>query len=300
VTFFSHQCGLSGLDEPAHVFDHDAVVTALEHQEPRWMPGDGHGYHPRTFGFLADELVRRAAGVPLAELWKTRIADPLGLDLWIGLPESEDSRVAELLPPRPGTDPASMEFYRALGKPDSLSAAAFASPRGLGAIPEMNRRRPGASRFPASVASAPRAPWHGFMRCWPTAGWPEASASSRKKSPDRAEATRTEGFDRILLAPTSFSAGFMKNSPAFPPRAFGHPGAGGSHAFADPSRGLGFAYVMNQMERSVFPTEKPFPSSAPCKPGSGIPERAVAEPTIGPVHSCEFDKFAAIRVRKTA
>jgi CubicO group peptidase (beta-lactamase class C family) len=38
--------------------------------------------------------------------------------------------------------------------------------------------------------------------------------------------------------------------------AFGHPGAGGSHAFADPENGIAFAYVMNQMEQSLLPNEK--------------------------------------------
>ena len=73
----------------------------------------------------------------------------------------------------------------------------------------------------------------------------------------------TSGIDRILQIPTAFSAGFMKDSPDAPrrifgpsPSAFGHPGAGGSNAFADPENGIGFAYVMNQMEQSLLPNEK--------------------------------------------
>jgi len=252
----SHQCGLSGLDEPAHVFDHDAVVAALENQRPIWTPGDGHGYHPRTFGFLADELVRRAVGVPLAEFWRARIADPLGLHLWIGLPEAEDHRVAELLTPRPGTDPASMEFYRALGKPGSLSATAFASPRGLGGIPEMNRPETRRLSLPGFGGIGSASALARFYAILANGGLSEGVRILPEEITRWASATRTEGLDRILLAPTTFSSGFMKNSPAFPTGAFGHPGAGGSHAFADPSRGIGFAYVMNQMERSVFPTEK--------------------------------------------
>jgi CubicO group peptidase (beta-lactamase class C family) len=37
-------------------------------------------------------------------------------------------------------------------------------------------------------------------------------------------------------------------SPAAGPAAFGHPGAGGSLAFADPEAGIAFGYVMNQMQ----------------------------------------------------
>ena len=71
------------------------------------------------------------------------------------------------------------------------------------------------------------------------------------------------GVDRILQIPTAFSAGFMKDPLTAPlhifgpsASAFGHPGAGGSNAFADPENGIGFAYVMNQMEQSLLPNEK--------------------------------------------
>jgi CubicO group peptidase (beta-lactamase class C family) len=75
--------------------------------------------------------------------------------------------------------------------------------------------------------------------------------------------TLSDGMDRVFQILTAFSAGFMKDpSDAAPrmfgmsPNAFGHPGAGGSHAFADPENRLSFAYVMNQMEQSLLPNEK--------------------------------------------
>jgi CubicO group peptidase (beta-lactamase class C family) len=75
--------------------------------------------------------------------------------------------------------------------------------------------------------------------------------------------TLASGLDRVFQIPTAFSAGFMKDPPGTArqlfgpsPLAFGHPGAGGSHAFADPEHGISFAYVMNQMEQSLLPNEK--------------------------------------------
>src|SRR5438874_162343 len=55
----SHQAGLAGLDRKVEILDYDAVIDALEQQDPNWPPGSAHGYHARTFGFLLDELVRR-------------------------------------------------------------------------------------------------------------------------------------------------------------------------------------------------------------------------------------------------
>jgi CubicO group peptidase (beta-lactamase class C family) len=73
----------------------------------------------------------------------------------------------------------------------------------------------------------------------------------------------TDGIDRVFQIPTAFSAGFMKEATesskkifAGSKRSFGHPGAGGSHAFADPENKISFVYVMNQMEQSVLPNEK--------------------------------------------
>ena len=83
----SHQAGLAALDRKVDVLDYPAVIDALAKQEPNWPPGTAHGYHARTFGFLIDELVRRIAGTTLAEYWRKTFAEPLGLDLWIGLPE---------------------------------------------------------------------------------------------------------------------------------------------------------------------------------------------------------------------
>jgi CubicO group peptidase (beta-lactamase class C family) len=72
-----------------------------------------------------------------------------------------------------------------------------------------------------------------------------------------------DGMDRVFQLPTAFSAGFMKDPCKAAQRmfgaslkAFGHPGAGGSHAFADPENRFSFAYVMNQMEQSLLPNEK--------------------------------------------
>ncbi|RYD35915.1 MAG: class A beta-lactamase-related serine hydrolase, partial [Verrucomicrobiaceae bacterium] len=103
VTFgelLSHQAGLCALDTKPSVFDHPSVALALAAQTPAWQPGSAHGYHPRTFGFLADECVRRlTGGQTLAAVWRERIAGPLSLDFWMdGPPEEAFPRVARLYP----------------------------------------------------------------------------------------------------------------------------------------------------------------------------------------------------------
>ena len=105
ITFaqlLSHQAGLCALDIPVDVSDYRAVIAAIEQQAPLWPPGTAHGYHARTFGFLLDELVRRIAGNPLGEYWRRTFADPLSLELWIGLPESENARVATIYAAKAG------------------------------------------------------------------------------------------------------------------------------------------------------------------------------------------------------
>jgi len=259
----SHQCGLPVLDRSADLFDHAAVVAALEDQQPAWAPGAAHGYHPRTFGSLVDEPVRRLSGHSLGEFWRRRIAAPLGLEFWIGLPQAEWPRVAELVPGRASAGEFQSGFYREFQREGSLTRRAFSSPRGLRSVQEMNDPRAWAAGLPALGGIGTAGALAKFYQAAIGAIPSPLGARVRAALAGR----RVEGEDRVLQQPTSFTAGCQmdprdaagaKRRRVFgeSAAAFGHPGAGGSHAFGDPARGLSFAYTMNQMELSVMPGER--------------------------------------------
>src|SRR2546421_2752486 len=134
----SHQAGLCALDRRVDVLDYSAVIRALEAQRPLWPPGTAHGYHARTFGFLLDELVRRIAGKRLAEYWREGFGEPLKLDLWIGLPERENPRLATMYAAKVGKPPEPKQFYTDLITPGTLARKTFTSPYGLHAVNAMN------------------------------------------------------------------------------------------------------------------------------------------------------------------
>src|SRR4029077_21264714 len=92
----SHRAGLGAFDESVDVVDYAAVVRALERQKPLWPPGTAHGYHARTFGFLLEELVRRIDSRAIGNYWRGVFAEPLSLDIWIGLPTEQNARVATI------------------------------------------------------------------------------------------------------------------------------------------------------------------------------------------------------------
>ena len=259
----SHQAGLCALDRRVDVLDYDAVIRALEVQKPLWPPGTAHGYHARTFGFLLDELVRRIAGKTLSVYWQENFARPLNLDFWIGLPEKENSRVATMYAARSGKPPEPKQFYADLVTPGTLTRKTFTSPYGLHVISKMNdpaiRAHPIVSFGGIGSASALAK----FYSMLANGGKFEGQTFLSEKSIAWMTTTLADGVDRVFQIPTAFSAGFMKDPRnaarrIFGPSAisFGHPGAGGSHAFADPENKIAFAYVMNQMEQSLLPNEK--------------------------------------------
>lgn len=264
----SHTAGLSALDRQVPMQDHAAVVAALEEQTPSAPPGTQQAYHARTFGFLLDELVRRVTGAAsLGAYFDVRFGRVMDLDFWIGLPEEQAGRVATLYPgkmrPHTGKDP----FFKAYSTPGSLTQRTFASPVGLGAVQDLNRPEAwalgnasmggvgsarGLAKFYAMLANG--GVWHGKQLVSP--GVLESL-----------ETTLSQQEDAVLMAPVAFAAGVMRDpmdasgekvrrSYGSGLRAFGHPGAGGSLAFADPGRGISFAYIMNQMELGALPGEK--------------------------------------------
>ncbi|MGI9602867.1 MAG: serine hydrolase domain-containing protein, partial [Acidimicrobiales bacterium] len=96
----SHQAGLSGLESatpPDELSDWDLVVERLAAMEPWWEPGTAAGYHAVTQGFLQGEILRRVTGRTIGEFFRREVAEPLGADFHIGLPESEHGRLADLV-----------------------------------------------------------------------------------------------------------------------------------------------------------------------------------------------------------
>jgi len=251
----THQAGLPVFDEPIGFTDcHDPELVAarLAAQAPRWEPGTAHGYHPLTFGWLVGEVVRRVSGRTVGQLVADELAGPLDLDLWVGLPPEREAAVARLAPARfdlAGFGPAdpALAFAAAIFDVESLTYKAFANPPGQFDVESFNAPALHRAEWPAA---------NGIATARALARFYGELAVDRLLSGatlDEASRAQVSGPDRVLAVDTAFGLGFSLHSviTASVPGGFGHEGAGGSVAFADRTRGLGFAYVMNQLTASL-------------------------------------------------
>ena len=259
----SHSAGLCALDHPVSIIDYSSVIRAIEMQQPLWQPGSAHGYHARTFGFLVDELVRRITGLSISTYWRQTFADPLSLDFWIGLPIEMNARCATIYASRNKRPAQPKQFYRDLARPGTLQQRTFASPRGLYAVSDMNKPETRALPIVSFGGIGTASALAKFYALLANGGEIDGRRFFTSESIRRMSESIADGQDRVFEIPTAFSAGLMKDAEATQHRifgpsrsAFGHPGAGGSHAFADPENNISFAYVMNQMEQTVLPNEK--------------------------------------------
>jgi CubicO group peptidase (beta-lactamase class C family) len=245
---FSHRAGLAAIDRPLSledVYAWDPVVDALAAQRPLWEPGTAHGYHVGTFGWLAGEVIRRVSGMSVGKFVAERIAKPLGLEFWIGLPGALTGRVAPLIPSPPPTGPPDV-FTARLLDPTTLLHRALVNPMLL----PNTLNEPGfwAAEVPAAngIGTA-RSISRLYAACIGEVG------GVRLLNPDtlqRATQVQAAGEDLVLGYETRYATGFQLSFP-FRPMAgegsFGHYGMGGSVGFADGELGFSFAYVMNQM-----------------------------------------------------
>jgi CubicO group peptidase (beta-lactamase class C family) len=204
----AHQAGQPALRDPSvSILDHDAVASQLARQEPFWKPGEVHGYHPRTYGFLVDELVRRITqGITVGTYFRLIFGDPLDLNLWIGVPESIVNEVAPIYAPRKPRAPESEEsFYRALADQGSLTRQAFSTPAGLHSPSQMNdpkvRQRSIPSLGGIGTAGA-------LARFYQTLCSDEIFSA---ETIHRIAVTQCTGKDQVLQIDTAFGIGFMKD-----------------------------------------------------------------------------------------
>ena len=247
----SHRAGLAVIDQKGlAITDHEAVASALASQPPNWLADGSHGYGARTFGFLVDEIVRRATGEPLQARWERVFRGPLGLDLWFGLPEKLTDTAATVIAPR--VPPAPGPFSKAFGDPSSLTRRALSEPGGPLTPAVMNTLAMRRAAIPSLGAISTADALARFYSLLAAGG----SSFFREETLAAMRTTVSSGPDRVLIDVTSFSAGFMTNVSGLygrSPTAFGHPGAGGAMAFADPAQGLGFAFIPSAMHPGALP-----------------------------------------------
>jgi CubicO group peptidase (beta-lactamase class C family) len=260
----AHQAGLAAFREPIPddgYCDWEFVVDRLAGQEPLWQPGARHGYHALTFGHLVGEVVRRVSGQSLGAFFRSEVAQPLGLDFWIGLPEEHEARVAPTIAATPGPGVALPSFYQvALTDPASVPGMVLLHSGSL-LLPGFIDQRA------AHTAEIPSA--NGVTNARGLAGMYAAVANPGRGLVDD-EAIATMGavasatsVDATMLVPTRWALGFVKSMDnrhldgadrdgvVLAETAFGHVGMGGSLGFADPGAGLSFGYTMNRQGLAV-------------------------------------------------
>jgi len=249
----SHQAGLSGITDPDWMagdwFDIEKLEATLAAQTPIFTPGSTSGYHPVTFGPLANAVIRRASGRTIGQILREDIAGPLGIDFYLGLPEAEHERCADLRKPSAMAD---------FGQPNAATKAAFfnkhGSPGGRG-ITLWRETEFGGSNGHGTAKSLAR------LAQMVLGGQIEGT---QFLSPDVLAAltqSRFTGPNLVLPFDLTIAAGLMKNTPNhfYGPSddCFGHSGWGGSCVWADRETGLTGAYVMNKMSNHLLGDPRP-------------------------------------------
>tara|TARA_Y100000768_G_scaffold67926_1_gene47584 strand:+ start:8211 stop:9449 length:1239 start_codon:yes stop_codon:yes gene_type:complete len=272
---FCHKSGLCGVSKPLPAgayCEWDVICNELAKQKPLWEPGTAHGYHAITYGHLIGELLRRVDGRTIGQYFKKEIAEPLNLDFWIGLPDSEFERVSDIYPSKPGPlqflfplisklprfmIPGRAKFLIDFSDTSKPVGAAFNNP------PISSQLGMEANTKKWRNAEIPAANGHGTARSIAKLYSVLANGGSFEGvhvlNPETIEIGRqtfSDGKDLVLGGMrTRFGLGFMlgtENISMGPnPNSFGHGGAGGSLGFSDPDNNISLGFVMNQMHPGI-------------------------------------------------
>jgi CubicO group peptidase (beta-lactamase class C family) len=256
----SHQAGLPWVDTSMTMADAlrwDSVILALEEQTPVWGPGTTHGYHATTFGWLVGQMIRLASGQTVGEFVMDEIADPLGLDLWIGLPRELHHRVAPLEVIEIPSDPSMAAMVDQFMGPESKLGKALFAPGGAWRehmFESFNRPDVWQAEIPAANAITNA---RSLAKLYAATIGEVAGRDGKPirlftdETVDAAIQLQTNGPDTVLMdLDIQYGLGFHVPGSIMKlggPRSFGHYGAGGSVGFADPDAQLSFGYVMNKM-----------------------------------------------------
>ena len=240
----SHTSGLSAWDEltPEELADWELSTSKLAAQAPWWTPGDGSGYNLVSQGHLIGEVVRRITGETIGQFFKHEVADVLGADFHIGLPESEEHRVSLVIPPPP-LDASQLGI-----EAGSVAYKSYTGPLLDATYPRHRWWR---------AAEIPAANGHGNARSVATIqaiiagkGQTQGHRFFSEATGDLIFQTQAHGVDRVLGTEIHFGMGYGLASSIMPlgPRACYWGGYGGSVIIMDQDADLTIAYMMNRMD----------------------------------------------------
>jgi CubicO group peptidase (beta-lactamase class C family) len=239
----SHSAGLSGWREKLRredLYDWEKCTRLLAEQAPLWEPGAASGYHSITQGYLVGEVVRRITGKSLGTFFREEIAEPLGADFWIGLPASEDDRVAELIPP---AGPQVGE-----GEQTEVQAITNRNP-GI-VIADTRTRAWRGAEIPAAGGTGNARAVAEIHAILANGGVAKGRRFMSEAGCRKALELQIEGPDLILNGPMRFGLGFGLPGTMVPlpnPNSMFWGGYGGSLIIIDFDARTTFAYAMNRM-----------------------------------------------------
>lgn len=249
-----HTAGLSGWDpaiEPDDLYDWDKAVGVLAAQAPWWEPGTSSGYHALSQGYLEGEIVRRVTGRTIGTFFRDEVAQPLGADFHIGLPESEEPRVGEMVTPSHGLggDLGAPEVDR-----DSIAVRTVLSAPITGA--ECNTRRWRAAEIPAAGGTGNARSVSRVHSALANGGAVDGVRLLSQEGVERILVEQSHNVDHVLGAKMRMGTGFGLMNDLIPlspnPRSFFWGGWGGSIAVTDMDAGLTVSYVMNKMADALM------------------------------------------------
>ncbi|MFE9725516.1 serine hydrolase domain-containing protein [Streptomyces sp. NPDC005794] len=245
----SHRAGLIWADggfSVEELADDRAVAARLAGQRPYWTPGTAYGYHALVIGALTGEVVRRATGRSIQEIFEERVRAPYGLDFHLGLPEALEPRYVAVRPGVPTPEQAAEAAANPLDL-DSLTALAFgfAEDPPLDLIAFVNTRAVRALG-PASVGGVGSARGLAGMYAATISELDGRAPLLQPETLAEAGRVRWTGTDVVTAQVDAFALGFEAQQghyPALGEGSFGHSGAAGSQAYADPVNGVAYGYT---------------------------------------------------------
>ena len=247
----AHRAGLPAVREPLPdhaIYDWDGMCTALASTRPWWTPGEAHGYHTNTFGFLVGEPVCRTRGTRFDRALAELVTGPAGADdLYIGLPPRHHGRCAEM--DVFGIEAADLVPHPPAGDEDSLlTHLAYFNPRTMSGMGVVDTEPWREAMVPSTNGHATARSVAAFYAALlPSAGDGRLLSDALVRE---ATSVQADGIDRVLGRPSRFGLGFMLHRDERPigigPASFGHFGYGGSLGFADPEADLAVAYLISR------------------------------------------------------